>query len=404
MGGQSIMHSSYRPSRAALLLLAAGAASAACGRSHAAPPAPPPPEVVVHTVRPEAVTLTMELPGRTVAVTVSEVRPQINGIIQKRLFTEGQEVAAGQVLYQIDPALYQAAYDSAKANLAQAEASLFSARLLAERYAELVETEAVSRQQNDDAQAALQAGRGPGRRGARRARHRAHQPGVHADHRARRRPRVRVGLHAGRAGDRRAGGRAHHGAPARPDPRGHHAVERAVGGPAAAARERPPAPGGRRSDRGAVAPRGRQPLRARGHPGLHGRRRRRDHRHGHAADGVPEPACACCCPGQYVHAVVPQGVDEAALLVPQRGVTRGADGEATALVVPPTARSRRACSKTERTSGDRWVVTEGLRAGDRVIVEGLQKVRPGRSRAHRRGEHGDPGHSGQDGVCGRALT
>ena len=96
----------------------------------------------------------MELPGRTVAVTVSEVRPQINGIIQRRLFTEGQEVAAGQVLYQIDPALYQAAYDSAKANLAQAEASLFSARLRAERYAELVKTEAVSRQQNDDAQAA----------------------------------------------------------------------------------------------------------------------------------------------------------------------------------------------------------------------------------------------------------
>ena len=97
--------------------------------------------------------MTTELPGRTAPVMVSEVRPQIRGIIQKRLFTEGQQVTAGQVLYQIDPALYQADYDSAAATLARAEAALVSARLLAERYAELVKIEAVSKQQNDDAEA-----------------------------------------------------------------------------------------------------------------------------------------------------------------------------------------------------------------------------------------------------------
>lgn len=95
------------------------------------------------------------LPGRTVAYEVSDVRPQVSGLVRKRLFTEGQEVAAGQVLYQIDPAPYQAAYDTARGQLAQAQAAVIAARPKAERYRTLVDLDAASRQDADDAMAAL---------------------------------------------------------------------------------------------------------------------------------------------------------------------------------------------------------------------------------------------------------
>lgn len=99
--------------------------------------------------------MTWELPGRISAFTVSDVRPQVSGIIQKRFFTEGADVKAGDVLYQIDPKIYQAAYNNAKANLAKAEANATSAKLLFQRYAKLVKTNAVSRQEHDDAEAAF---------------------------------------------------------------------------------------------------------------------------------------------------------------------------------------------------------------------------------------------------------
>ena len=93
-----------------------------CEFQQAAPPPPPPPEVAVVTVQPQKVVLTSELPGRTAGYLVAEIRPQVNGLIQKRLFTEGADVKAGEVLYQIDPAPYQAAFDNADANLAVARA------------------------------------------------------------------------------------------------------------------------------------------------------------------------------------------------------------------------------------------------------------------------------------------
>jgi membrane fusion protein (multidrug efflux system) len=105
-----------------------------------------PVEVEVTPVKTEPIRLETELPGRTTAYRVAEVRPQVNGIIQKRAFTEGSEVTAGQLLYQIDPAIYQARYDSAQAALARAEAVEYSARLKAKRYESLVQTKAVSEQ------------------------------------------------------------------------------------------------------------------------------------------------------------------------------------------------------------------------------------------------------------------
>lgn len=105
-------------------------------------------------VQPQSLTLTTELSGRTAAFTVADIRPQVNGIIKERLFVEGSDVREGDVLYQIDPSLYQAAYDNAKAALARAEANVKAARFLAERYAKVVRSNAISRQDYDNAVAA----------------------------------------------------------------------------------------------------------------------------------------------------------------------------------------------------------------------------------------------------------
>jgi len=120
-----------------------------------APPPPPPPEVATITVKTESVVLTTELPGRTSPFRIAEIRPQVSGVILKRLFEEGSEVKAGQVLYQIDPAPFQAALDNANAALARAEANLPAIKLRAERYQSLLADGAVGQQDYDDAVAAL---------------------------------------------------------------------------------------------------------------------------------------------------------------------------------------------------------------------------------------------------------
>jgi membrane fusion protein (multidrug efflux system) len=134
-------------------ILAASLQLAGCGKKQ--PPAPPqgPPEVGVLTVQPQRVSLTTELSGRTSPQQIAEVRPQVGGIVQKRLFTEGSDVKAGQALYQIDPATYQAAFASARASEARAEANLIPARLKEGRYKDLVKIKAVSQQDYDDAYA-----------------------------------------------------------------------------------------------------------------------------------------------------------------------------------------------------------------------------------------------------------
>jgi len=146
-----------RQSGLACLTLAAVLAAltlAGCSKSASAPqPAPSALEAHVLTIEPKTVTLTTELPGRTSAYRISEVRARISGIVQKRLFTEGTDVKVGDVLFEIDPAPYQAAYDSAKAALAKAEASLFSAEAQANRFKDLVGSDAISRQTYDDAEA-----------------------------------------------------------------------------------------------------------------------------------------------------------------------------------------------------------------------------------------------------------
>ena len=140
--------------RVVLMALFGGLLLLGCDRPQQSPPPPPVPEVATATVQTQQIVLTTELPGRTSAYRVAEIRPQVQGLIQKRLFTEGSDVQAGQVLYEIDPAHFQAALDNAKAALGKAEANLPSIRLRVERYRELLPDKAVSQQEFEDAAAA----------------------------------------------------------------------------------------------------------------------------------------------------------------------------------------------------------------------------------------------------------
>ncbi len=135
------------------LFLVALFALSACDKKPAPPKAPPPAQVGVVTLKPQAVALTTELPGRTDAYLTADVRPQVNGVITKRIFTEGADVTMGQQLYQIDPATYKATYDSAVATLQYNRAALATARAKTARYKPLAAAQAVSRQDYDDAAA-----------------------------------------------------------------------------------------------------------------------------------------------------------------------------------------------------------------------------------------------------------
>ncbi|WP_227306173.1 efflux RND transporter periplasmic adaptor subunit [Acidisoma cellulosilyticum] len=135
-------------------LSAIALALSACDKKTAAAPAPPPPQVGFVTIKTQPVTRTIELPGRAEAVMTAAIEPQVTGVLLKRLFTEGSEVKAGQQLYQIDPSTYQATYDSDKATLAYDQASLVAARAKSARYRPLAQAQAVSGQDYDDAVAA----------------------------------------------------------------------------------------------------------------------------------------------------------------------------------------------------------------------------------------------------------
>src|SRR5260370_23360433 len=132
--------------RTSILGLVCASILAACSSGRTAAPTTTPPEVGVVTLRPQRVTITTDLPGRMVAYRIAEVRPQVSGVIVKRLFTEGSEVKAGQQLYQIDPAPFQANLESAQASLARARATLKSTALLTQRYQPPAKAHALSHQ------------------------------------------------------------------------------------------------------------------------------------------------------------------------------------------------------------------------------------------------------------------
>jgi membrane fusion protein (multidrug efflux system) len=356
-------------------LFGAGLALCACGGGQRRPPMPDP-EAGVVTIAPETAVLSTTLPGRTSPTAVADVRPQVSGIIKARLFVEGANVRQGQVLYQIDPAPYQAAYDQAKGVLASATAQAATAKAKAERYAALVKINGVSRQDEDDARAAsLQADAAveQGQAALEAAR-------INLDY-----TKVKAPI-SGRTGrslftqgalvsvaqtsalttvqtldpiyvditqsasdliklrNKIAAG----------------AVEQ--GGAAAAAVSLKLEDG---SD---------YPFKGR----LEFAEVTVDQTTGAVALRAvfPNPRGELL-PGLYVRAVLEEGARANAILVPAQGVTLTPTGQPTALVVGPGGVAEPRYLKTDGLVGGRWLVTDGLKVGDRLIVEGLQRIRPG---------------------------
>jgi membrane fusion protein (multidrug efflux system) len=345
------------------LALVSALALFGCGQKPAPPSASPsPPKVSVVTVKAQAVPVTTELPGRVAAFRVAEVRPQVNGIILKRLFVEGSEVKAGQQLYQIDPAPYEASYHSA---IAAAE----SARSLAERYKPLAAANAVSKQDYDNAvatdlqaQAALETARinlrytkvlSPisGRIGrstvTEGALVTANQPAAMATVQQLDHVYVDVTQPIGtllRLKREAATGQLHQNESRRTPVslRLEDASDYARAGTL------------QFSEVTVDESTGSVTMRAL----------------------FPNPDHVLL-PGMFVRERIEEGVRTGALLVPQQGVSHNEKGDPTALVVTSDNDIVLRVLKTDRAIGDRWLVSAGLLEGDRVVVEGLQLVQPG---------------------------
>ena len=350
----------------------------ACGKQKGAggPMQSGPPEVSVMVVKPERVALTTELAGRTSAYLVAEVRPQVGGIIQKRLFTEGSDVKAGEVLYQIDPAMYQAAYAGAKATLSRLEANIISVRLKAERYKELVDINAVSRQDYDDASAALKQAEADvegGKAALEIARINLAYTSVTAPISGRiSRSSVTVGALVS-ASQAAALATIQQLDQVYVDVTQSSAEMMLLKQALASGRLRSAGAGQSRVklllENGAPYP-------------LEGALKFSEVTVDQSTGSVtlrtvfPNPKHTLL-PGMYVRAIIEEGVNDQAILVPQQGVTRNGKGDPTALVVDGSDKVELRVLKVERSIGDKWLVSGGLKAGDRVILEGLQKVRPG---------------------------
>lgn len=363
--------------RALCVIVLAGLALGGFGCSRSALPAPPPgpAEVGVVTVTPQPVTLTTELPGRVSGFRLAEVRARVSGIVLRRVFTEGTDVKQGQLLYQIDPAPYRVALDSAAAQLARAEARLTAARLMARRMAELLAGDATSEQSYDDAQAAFQAARADAD---------AARAAVDA-------ARINLGYTAVTAPVKGRIGRSEvtEGAYVQAATATRLAVVQQLDpvyvdvtqSSAELLRLRRDVESGKLHSAGAgkaqvalVAEDGR----AYGFLGsLQFADVSVDPGTGSVALRVlfPNPR-AELLPGMYVRARVAEGVREKALLVPQQAVSRNNKGQSTALVVKDGQVELRVLV-TERALGDAWLVTDGIQPGEQVIVDGLQRVRPG---------------------------
>jgi membrane fusion protein (multidrug efflux system) len=354
-----------------LILAGCGKENAAVARKQGAPP-----EVGVVTVQPQKVALTTELAGRTSAYLIAEVRPQVGGIIQKRLFTEGADVKAGEVLYQIDPATYQAAYNSAKAALARVEANLIPARLKSERYEELVKINAVSQQDYDDAAAALKQAEADVEAGKAAL----ETAGINLAH-----TKVTAPI-AGRIGrssvtDGALVTASQPAALATIQDLSSIYVD-VTQSSAELLRLKRELAGGLLKSGGAAQAEVRLLLEDGSAYPLTGKLKFSEVTVDQSTGSVtlravfPNPK-QTLLPGMFVRAIVEEGVSPQAVLVPQRGVTRNPDGDAMVMLVGNEEKVEPRIVKVARTVGDNWLVSEGLKAGDRVILEGLQKARPG---------------------------
>jgi membrane fusion protein, multidrug efflux system len=366
------------PMRAmALAALAAAFLLAGCGNEHGQQAGRAHvPEVAIVALEPRPVELTTELPGRTSPYLVSEIRPQVNGIIQKRMFKEGSDVNTGDLLYQIDPAPFRVAYDSAKASLGKAQANLPSILSRAERYKEVLVDNAVSKQDYDDAAAAVQQAE---------AEIQYWKATVDAARINLSYTRVTAPI-SGRIGRSSVtdGALVTAYQPTalatiqQLDPIYVDVTQSSV----ALLRLR------RNLETGQLTADKNNEKKVRIILGdatsysLEGTLQFRDVTVDPSTGSftlrivVPNPD-HLLLPGMFVRAVVKEGIAEKAILVPQQGVSRTPKGEPIALVVDDTGKVQQQMLALDRAVGDQWLVSSGLSAGDRVIVEGGQKVRPG---------------------------
>ena len=348
---------------------------AACGQGGQQPPgqgAPPPVGYVI--VNEQPVTLTSELPGRTTAYETSDVRPQVNGIIIARLFQEGDMVAKGQPLYRIDPAPYQAQVANARAALAKAQAAIASSEALARRYGELVKINAIARQDYDNAVTSAQQARAD----------------VAAQQAALRSATIDLGRTTIRAPISGRIGRSVYTTGAlvtasqadalttisRLDPM--YVDIQQSSADLLKLRQQILA--------GQVASEGQAKVRLKLEDGStygpEGTLR--------FADVTVDPNTGSQTiraqftnvngllqPGMYVRAQLAQGTQLQGMLVPQRAVSRDERGNATVLVVGQGNKVEPRVIKTDRVVGDAWLVTSGLKPGDKVVVEGAMMLRPG---------------------------
>jgi membrane fusion protein, multidrug efflux system len=363
-----------------LLILIAGMILTSCEKKNTTVGKSPssPPEVGVIVVQPQRVTLTTELPGRTSAYLIAEVRPQVGGIVQKRLFTEGSDVKAGEILYQIDPATYQAAYNSAKASLARAEANVINARLKAERYRELVKNNFVSKQDYDDLNAAFKLA----------------EADVEASKAALESARINLAYTritapiSGRIGR----STVTDGALVTANQPAALATIQLISSmyvdvtqsSAELLNLKQNLASGLLKNSSTDQARVKLVLEDGSAYPLSGTLKFSDVTVDQSTGSItlraifPNPK-QILLPGMFVRAILEEGVNDHAILVPQRGVTRSPDGNAMVMVVNGEEKAETRAIKVVRTVGDNWLVSEGLKAGDRVILEGLQKARPGTS-------------------------
>lgn len=340
-----------------LVLLALGGCE-----QESAPPPKQAPQVGIVTLEPQPFALTRELPGRTAAYRIAEVRPQVDGIIQKRLFAEGSEVKAGQQLYQIDASVYQATYTEAEANLA-------ASKSLADRYAELVKDQAVSKQAYDEARSAsLQA-----QATLERAKIDLRYTKVLAPISG------RIGRSAVTEGALVNNGQAQAMATI-------HQLDPIYVDVTQPARDllalRRDLASGRLQKAGENAAKVTLTLEDGSQYAHEGQLEFSEVSVDEGTGSVtlravfPNPD-RMLLPGMFVRAQLIAGVKSEAILAPQQGVTRNAKGEATVMVVNGENKVEQRVIKAERAVGNRWLVSEGLNPGDRLITEGLQFIRPG---------------------------
>jgi membrane fusion protein, multidrug efflux system len=363
---------------ALLAILASFLMTAGCNDGHSQQPgAPPPvPEVGVVTVALQSVLLTTELPGRTCAYRIAEIRPQVSGLIQKRLFTEGAEVKAGDVLYQIDPAPFQAALANAEASLAKADANIPAIRSKAERYRKLAATNAISQQDYDDVAATL----------------RQAEAEVAYCKASVKTARINLGYAritapiSGRIGRSNVTDGAMVTAYQAQELTTIQQIDPIyVDMPQSTAelqrlQRRLEAGHLKRNEEGSQKV---TLILEDGTPyPLEGTLQFRDVTVDPTTGSVilraifPNPR-GLLLAGMFVRAVVREGIAEKAILAPQQGVSRNPKGEPVALVVDEPGTVAQRVLTLDRAIGNHWLVTSGLTPGDRLIVEGMLKVRPG---------------------------